>query len=210
MLKEKITSIIAILLLLTLVGLSYWYSVKADLEGMGHLSDINSPDFVAHDIVVTKFDKDGVASGKVFAKFAEHFSDGHANATLPEYYSLDPAKAQITARSDTGEMTVGGEVFHFYGNVDLRQAADAKNPASRLETSQLDAFPDDDVYSSDKPVKLTRGEDVSYGLGMDYDNVERTFKLRSKVHSIFQPRSTDELTGHKESPKPAQPTGGEK
>ncbi len=197
--RDKLTSIIALVLLLTLVGLSYWYSVKAELEGMGHLSDINSPDFVAHDITLTKFDVSGRANAKVFAKKLVHYSDGHADATFPEYYSLDPAKAQITATSDTGKMTAGGEVFHFYDNVDLRQAAFDGKPASRVETSQLDAFPDTDTYSSDKPTTLTRGVDVSKGVGVDYDNVERTFKLRSRVQTTIQPRNARDKNSKSDS-----------
>jgi LPS export ABC transporter protein LptC len=53
----------------------------------------------------------------------------------------------------------------------------------------MDAFPDTQEYKSDKPVKLIRGADVSNGVGMDYDNVERTFKLRSRVQTTIQPRS---------------------
>ena len=44
--RDRLTSIIAVALLLTLVGMSYWYSVKAEMEGQGHLSDLNSPDFI--------------------------------------------------------------------------------------------------------------------------------------------------------------------
>lgn len=186
--KDRLTSIIALALLLTLVGMSYWYSVKAELEGQGHLSDLNSPDFIAHDITVTKFDNAGAAQYKVFAKRIDHYSDGHATAEYPEYYSLNPNEPQVTARSDSGEMVSGGEVLHFYKNVDITQEAHADKPASRLETSQLDAYPDDDIYSSDKPVTLTRGNDISKGIGMDFDNVERTFKLRSRVQSEFMPR----------------------
>ncbi|WP_281523513.1 LPS export ABC transporter periplasmic protein LptC [Turicimonas muris] len=187
--RDRLTSIIAVALLLTLVGMSYWYSVKAEMEGQGHLSDLNSPDFIAHDITVTKFDKSGGASYKVFAKRIDHYSDGHATAEFPEYYSLNPNEPQVTARSDSGEMVSGGETLHFYNNVDIRQQAHGDKPASRLETSQLDAYPDEDVYSSDKPVTLTRGSDISKGIGMDFDNVERTFKLRSRVQSEFMPRS---------------------
>ncbi|MCD8340103.1 MAG: LPS export ABC transporter periplasmic protein LptC [Burkholderiales bacterium] len=188
MLKEKVTSIIAIILLATLVGVSYWYSVKAEMEGMGHLSDLESPEFVTHNTTVTKFDENGVAKAKVFAKYAEHFSDGHANATFPEYWSLTPGEGQISATADRGEMTKGGEVIHFYGNVDLRQAAYGDNPASRIQTDQLDAFPDTDTYTTDHHVTLTRGDDVSEGIGADFDKVEHTFKLRSRVATSLQPR----------------------
>lgn len=78
--RDRLTSLIAIALLVTLCAMSYWYSVKAELENVTHLSDLNSPDFIARDITITQFDDDGIAKAKVFAKEVEHYSDGHANA----------------------------------------------------------------------------------------------------------------------------------
>lgn len=190
--KDRLTAIIAIALLVTLCGMSYWYSVKAELDSVVHLSDLQSPDFIAHDVTMTQFDDNGLAKAKVFAKKVEHFSDGHANAQFPEYASLNPSEAQITARADRAVMTDGGALIRFYDNVDLRQAAFNGKPASRIETSELDAYPDTDTYRSDKPVKMTRGEDISHGVGMDYDNVDRTFKLRSRVQTIIQPKTVKE------------------
>ena len=191
--RDRLTSLIAIALLVTLCAMSYWYSVKAELENVTHLSDLNSPDFIARDITITQFDDDGIAKAKVFAKAVEHYSDGHANAKFPEYASLNPNAAQITAKSDRATMADGGAVIHFSNNVDIRQAATKDAPASRLLTSQLDAYPDTDTYKSDKPVALTRGEDTSHGIGMDYDNVDRTFKLRSRVQTVIQPKTVKEV-----------------
>lgn len=95
---------------------------------MTHLSDLNSPDFIARDITITQFDDDGIAKAKVFAKEVEHYSDGHANAKFPEYASLNPNEAQITAKSDRATMVDGGAVIHFYDNVDIRQAATKDAP----------------------------------------------------------------------------------
>lgn len=186
--KDRLTSVIAILLLITLVGMSYWYSIRAQMEGQGHLSDIQSPDFIAHDIAITKFDKEGKAASKVLAQKVVHYSDGRATAQFPQYFSLNPKDPQVTAKSDSADMVAGGEIIHFYDNVDINQAASEKEPHSRLETSQMDVYPDTETYKSDKFVKLTRGDDVSTGIGMDYDNVERTFKLRSQVQTVVQPR----------------------
>ena len=135
--RDRLTSLIAIALLVTLCAMSYWYSVKAELENVTHLSDLNSPDFIARDITITQFDDDGIAKAKVFAKEVEHYSDGHANAKFPEYASLNPNEAQITAKSDRATMVDGGAVIHFYNNVDIRQAATKDAPASRLLTRIL-------------------------------------------------------------------------
>lgn len=185
--RDRFTAITAILLLLVLICTSYWYSVKAQREVVTHLSDLQKPDFIAENTTITKFGADGVADAKVFASLVEHFSDGHATVSNPRYYSMDPKSAQITAKSDSAKMVSGGEVVHFYDNVELKQAASGNKPESRLETSQIDAYPDTNEYKSDKPVKLVHGKDVSTGVGMDYDNVEHTFRLRSRVQTTIQP-----------------------
>jgi LPS export ABC transporter protein LptC len=187
--RDRITAFIALVLLFILIGLSYWYSVQAKKELLTHLSDLASPDFIAEDSSIIKYDKDGTAKAKITVSHVEHYSDGHAIARNPRYYSLNTGSPQITARSDRARMESGGEVIHFYDNVVINQAEGDGKPASRLETSQMDAFPDTQEYKSDKPVKLIRGADVSNGVGMDYDNVERTFKLRSRVQTTIQPRS---------------------
>ncbi|MBQ8829256.1 MAG: LPS export ABC transporter periplasmic protein LptC [Burkholderiaceae bacterium] len=187
--RDRLTAIIAIFLLLVLIGASYWYSVQAKKDLYVHLSDLDSPDFIAHDTTVTFFDKDGSAKAKIFTVQTMHYTDGHAQAVAPRYYSLNPNMAQITARSDYAKMVDSGQVIHFLGNVVLTQDATSKRPESKLETSQLDMYPDTNEYKSDKPVKITRGHDVSTGIGMDYDNVDRTFKLRSQVQTTILPNT---------------------
>ena len=34
---------------------------------------------------------------------------------------------------------------------------------------------------------------VRHGIGMDYDNVDRTFKLRSRVQTVIQPKTVKEV-----------------
>lgn len=189
--KERLASVVALLLLAALCAISYWYSVKATLESVPHLSNIEAPDFTATGVAMTKFDTQGKAKSKIFASEIEHYSDGSAKAKNPEYFSLNPTEPQITARADRASMEEGGAIVHFYDNVDIRQAADGDKPASRMETSRLDAYPDTDTYRSDEEVKLTRGGDISFGKGMDFDNVERTFKLRSQVRTVLQPKAAE-------------------
>ena len=98
--RDRLTSLIAIALLVTLCAMSYWYSVKAELENVTHLSDLNSPDFIARDITITQFDDDGIAKAKVFAKEVEHYSDGHANAKFPEYASLNPKPKSLRSPTE--------------------------------------------------------------------------------------------------------------
>ena len=42
------------------------------------------------------------------------------------------------------------------------------------------------------PVKLVNGADVTTGIGMTFDNVERTVNIHSNVKSSFSPRNEKE------------------
>ena len=75
--RDRLTSLIAIALLVTLCAMSYWYSVKAELENVTHLSDLNSPDFIARDITITQFDDGGRRRCDSFLQQCGHSSGGH-------------------------------------------------------------------------------------------------------------------------------------
>lgn len=124
--RDRLTAVIAILLLGTLIGMSYWYSVRAKQELIVHLSDFSSPDFISQDSVVTRFDTNGEAKDKLFATNVKHYSDGHATGEQPHYYSITTKSPQITARSDFVDMVSGGEVFH------IEQCRPYKPPRKRI------------------------------------------------------------------------------
>lgn len=45
--RERITAIIGAVLLLALVGLSYYYSIQVELAGLKYVPSESSPDFTA-------------------------------------------------------------------------------------------------------------------------------------------------------------------
>lgn len=79
-LRERMTALIGIALLLALVGLSYYYSIRITLEGLKYVPSLKSPDFIAKDVVVTDFDKDGTLLRRLLSQNVEHYSDGQMNA----------------------------------------------------------------------------------------------------------------------------------
>jgi lipopolysaccharide export system protein LptC len=46
-------------------------------------------------------------------------------------------------------------------------------------------LPDLERYSTDAPVEIEHGESVVRSVGMDYDNIARVVKFRSKVRGTM-------------------------
>lgn len=82
--------------------------------------------------------------------------------------------------------------MHFTGNVVVTRAGDRENAPMRFETEQLTVFPDTEIFETGAPVKLVNGADVTTGIGMTFDNVERTVNIHSNVKSSFSPRNEKE------------------
>ena len=49
------------------------------------------------------------------------------------------------------------------------------------------ALPDTEQFSTDALVEIERGGSRISAVGMDYDNIKRTVKLRSKVRGTIEP-----------------------
>ncbi len=57
----------------------------------------------------------------------------------------------------------------------------------RLTTERLVTLPDLEQFSTDAPVEIERGGSNIRSVGMDYDNIKRTVKFRSKVRGTVEP-----------------------
>ena len=82
-------------------------------------------------------------------------------------------------------MESGGERVLLAGDVVVTRAPGADNLPMQLRTQSLIAVPDLDRYSTDAAVEIEHGDSTVHSVGMDYDNVQRTVKFRSKVRGTI-------------------------
>lgn len=186
--RDRVTAGIAIVLLGGLVLLSFYYSLQVQIQGFAAPKQTQTPDYIAHNIAVTEFAADGTASRRVFADYAEHYADGRMSAIGPRLVTLDPKTAQVRASADSGLSNDSGESFVFTGNVTVTRAGDAQNLPLRFTAPTVTVFPDSSTLETDAPVELTQGSDVTTGVGLSLDNVDRTVRIHSNVHTTTLPR----------------------
>lgn len=187
-LRERMTALVGIALLLGLVGLSYYYSLHFQLAGLKYVPSPKSPDFIAKDIVVTDFNQDGSLMRRLFATEAQHYSDGQMHTRDAQFQSYKANRSPVFIHSDKAWTKDSFETIELEGNVTAYQPAYGKNPELHFKTDYLKGFLDVDFFETEKPVQMRRGRDTTEASnGMEYDNVRHTIELKGNVISVFHP-----------------------
>jgi lipopolysaccharide export system protein LptC len=187
--RDRITAIIAILLLAALAGVTYWYSQAGRYAKLASPVSREGPDFVVHGVTLTQFDAAGRATNRLFAEQMTHYAiDDRAELQRPRYVSLRPDQPQLEARARAAVVEGGGERVVLTGDVVITRAPGPDGaPPMRLTTEKLVALPDLEQYTTDQPVEMDRGASVIRSVGMDYDNIKRTVKFHSRVRGTMEP-----------------------
>lgn len=185
--RDRITAFIAIVLLASLAGVSYWYSQTTRLKKISTPVSREGPDFVVNGVTLTQFDETGRATNRLHAAELMHFAaDDHSELAQPRLISLRPNQPQVEARAKSANVEAGGERVLLSGDVVVTRAPGKDgSPPMQLRTQQLTAIPDLDRYSTDVAAEIDNGDSVVRSIGMDYDNVQRVIKFRSQVRGTL-------------------------
>ncbi len=189
-LRDRIVSFCGLGLLAVLVAATGYYAVRSNFLVTSVTPNQESPDFASRDCVVTTFEADGTPKYRIYAEYVEHYTDGRSVSIKPKLVTLSPDKPQLKMSANTGSTLDEGETVVFTGNIVLTRAGDRENAPLRLTTSHAIVNPDTQVVTSNAPVRIEHGGDVSTGIGFDYDNVDRIVHLDSDVHTFIMPRNS--------------------
>jgi lipopolysaccharide export system protein LptC len=187
--RDRLTTIIAIVLLAAVTATSYWYARTLRMPKSISVTAPGTPDFEADKLVITQFDAEGRAKNKLFADRLLHYTENdNVDLTSPRLVSLRPDQPQIEVRAQRAQLENAGEKVHLHGEVDVRRAAFDDTPALRVTTDYLLALPDVDRYSTDRPVEVERGAArIRADGGMQLDNIARTARFDGNVRMLLPP-----------------------
>ncbi len=186
--RDRLTMLIAIALLAAVTATSFWYSRVLRRPPAAQPATPGTPDFVVERLVLTQFDPAGRARHKLFAERLTHFAENDdIELASPRLVSLRPDRPQIEARAQRARLENTGERVHLRGSVLLTRAPFGGEPALRLATEYLLALPDEDRYSTDRPVEFERGPDRMRGDAFELDNIARTTRLAGNVRTELAP-----------------------
>lgn len=187
--RDRLTAIIAIVLLAGLAAATYWYSQVARLSALPNPVSREGPDAVVDGATMTQFDAQGRATNKLIAERILHFpSDDRVEAIRPRMITLREDQPQVDLKAEHARIEDGGARALLTGDVTLVRAPGKEGEAPmRMVTERLVALPDAEQFSTDAPVLIERGGSNIRAVGMDYDNIKRTVKFRSRVQGTVEP-----------------------
>jgi LPS export ABC transporter protein LptC len=187
---ERVASWFAILMMLIVLGSSYWYAQTLRNQGVGDSGRIGQVDFFAEKIALTGFDVQGRGHYRLFADRMTHYGNSDdVDLTNPRLLSMRTDQAQVQATARTAHVENNAETVQMREDVVVTRAGDSSRPPMRLETEVLFAAPDDDHFWTDAPVRMHSGEAVMRAVGMDFSNLTQRVELRAQVSGNFPPRS---------------------
>lgn len=173
MINERGPAIIAGLLLLALVGGTWWaadYAQRAiPIDPPARLT--HEPDSWARQFVMIQTNPAGMPVNRLEGKFMRHYPDDDS-------YEVDQARA-INQRADA-PITIGSSelatmnsdstIIHLVGDAHVHRLADAERNALDVTSNQLTLLTDEDVVETSLPARVVHGSHTMQGIGMRYDN----------------------------------------
>jgi lipopolysaccharide export system protein LptC len=186
-----------VLLLAGLAALTFWLDAQIQTSGARRDGATrHDPDLYIEKFSAVTFGPDGRVVQSLAATHAQHYPDDDSiDLVLPSLTLTDPGKPRLTVAAELGTVSANREVVTLRGNVRAtRDALPSSSPAggapvgpSTFTTEMLRVTPKLSHAETDRPVTIEDPRGIIHGVGMDYDNVAHTFKLKSALRGTLQP-----------------------
>jgi len=187
--RDRIASVIAILLLALVAAVSYWYSRSLQSGLRGPEAPRPRIDADGDGITLMQFDSAGRAKYKLFAERMTHYAlTDDVDLISPRLVSLRPDQPRVEAVAQLAHVENDGERIRMSGDVVLTRASPPGQAPLKVSTQVLIALPDQDRYSTDQPVLVDRGADSIRARGMDLDNIAQRVEFLADVVDTITPR----------------------
>jgi lipopolysaccharide export system protein LptC len=186
--RDRISMLIAALLLAVVTATSYWYS-REMRRPVRHTPPLpGTPDFIVDRVVVTQFDETGQARYKLFADRLTHFNENDdLELGKPRLVSLRPDQPQVQASSHRARVINAGETVLMEGAVLIQRPAGGGQPAMTIRAERMTAVPDEERFTTDVPALIERGDARLAGGAMDYDNIRRVLTVTGRLRGELAP-----------------------
>lgn len=187
-LQDRLAALLSVLLLLALAAFTAYLAREAELgqDAPGRRATAGEPDYFVERFSLTRLDERGEPTFRMAAQRLEHFpADDSSVLTQPTLVSLDPGRPRVTLRADRGRTQGRGEETLLEGNVLLVRSSPGDGPPMRLSTDALVLVAGSELARTDRPVRIEQGASVLTGVGMEFDNPTRSFKLLASVRGLW-------------------------
>ncbi|GAA5234522.1 LPS export ABC transporter periplasmic protein LptC [Verticiella sediminum] len=193
--RDRATSLIAGLVLLAIVGSTWWAADYARRS-----IPVDPPRRVTHEMdsfidhfVMTRTDETGLPAARLEGPRAEHYPDDDSyEVRQPRAISQRPDRSVTVATAENGRMDQDGARIVLKGDVAFRRPPANGEPGLLIESEQITLLPNEDVAFTELPAAVTRGDGSRItGTGMQYDNSSRQLTVSSDARVKIAPRAPE-------------------
>ena len=193
--RDRLPSIVAILLLTCLVIGTWWaadYAQRAvPIDPPRRIT--HEPDHWASEFVLIRTDEAGTVINRLEGDYLEHFPDDDSyEIKMARAIGQQPGSPLTVATSDTAVMDQDGSRVVMTGNAHVHRQPDAENQPLDVKSPVLIVLPDEDVVYTDHPALVTHGNSTMNGKGMRYDNSTRQLQVHAATDVKISGQDTQE------------------
>ncbi len=183
---DQLAAALSVLLLAILAGSSYYLAELSERfpRGGGERKLVHEPDYFVERFSLTKMNAQGEPTFRMSAQRLLHYPDDDTSEfSMPVLISLDPSKPRVTVSADRGLASGKGQQTHLHDHVVFTRAGEAGKPTLRITTDYALLLPEEDIARTDRPVRITYGESLLTGVGMQFNTATRALNVLSRVQS---------------------------
>lgn len=168
---------------------TYWMAEFARL-GAGPVkpnSPLN-PDVVIEGVRMSRLNEQGTVQTLINAARLIHVPQSDV-ATLesPRILQSTAGRAPVTITADRAQSLQGGQEVLLESRVVLTREAAADQAALVIRTDRMAVRPDEELVTSDAPVKIEYGLSSMAGTGMRFSNLDRRLTIEHKAQGTIAP-----------------------
>jgi len=190
---------LSIYLPIMLMGLlalgTYWLarSTPSAPKAAAARAPTHEADYFLRGFSVKSFDPAGRLKSELNGVEAHHFPDTDTTEiTQPRLRSYNEKGGLTLATANRAITNADGSEVQLFGNAVVTREADNSTgklqPKMEVRSEFLHIFANTEKLKTNKPVTLTRGDDVFEGDSLDYDNLDRVLQLNGRVKGTIQPQ----------------------
>ncbi len=153
--RDRIVSLLALLLLATLALGSYWLAQRARLGQPANAVKLtrHEPDYFADHFILHRLNPQGHLEYRVLADHMMHYPDDNTSVLSP--------------------------------NVLIERSAQGNRAPMQVRTDLVTFELDEDMIVTDRPVQVTQADSVLTGIGMRMDTAARKLQLNRDVKATW-------------------------
>jgi lipopolysaccharide export system protein LptC len=187
-LRERLSSLISIFLLLLLAGGTYYLAEKSSQFADPHHKPASQtePDSFVDGLSLTKVNAKGEPVFRLRSDRMVHFpGDNHTEYVAPVLVSLDADKPKVTVRAKRARADSSGDVTELFDSVELVREASAKEPQLRVTSEAMVLHTQEEIARSTVAVKIEYASSVLTGVGMEFNHALRQLSLHGQVRGNY-------------------------